>query len=64
MNRENSQSPVNHAVRLEISVTEHFNAWAAAGMTLGKLDQAQLLIEVGGGTGTIDFTVANVTSTR
>src|SRR6478736_661568 len=47
----------------QISVTEHFNAWAAAGMTLGKMDQAQLLIEVGGGTGTIDFTVANVTTT-
>ena len=47
----------------QISVTEHFNAWAAAGMTLGKMDQAQILIEVGGGTGTIDFTVANVTST-
>jgi len=44
----------------QISVTEHFKAWADAGMTLGKMDQAQILIEVGGGTGTIDFTVANV----
>jgi len=44
----------------DISVTKHFDAWAAAGMTLGKMDQAQILIEVGGGTGSIDFTVANV----
>jgi len=43
-----------------ISLTEHFKAWAAAGMTLGKMDQAQILVEVGGGTGSIDFSVANV----
>lgn len=43
-----------------ISVSEHFKAWEAAGMALGKMDQAQILVEVGGGTGTIDFTVANV----
>jgi endo-1,4-beta-xylanase len=46
----------------QISVTAHFDAWAAVGMTLGKLDQAQILLEVGGGTGTADFTVANVTA--
>ena len=47
----------------QISVTEHFKAWAAAGMTLGKMDQAQLLVEVGGGQGSVDFPVANVTLT-
>ena len=46
----------------QISLTEHFDAWAKAGMTLGKMDQAQILVEVGAGTGTIDFTVANVTA--
>ncbi len=46
----------------QISVTAHFDAWAAAGMAIGKLDQAQILLEVGGGTGTADFTVANVTA--
>jgi hypothetical protein len=45
----------------QISVTEHFKAWAAAGMTLGKMDQAQLLVEVGGGQGSVDFPVANMT---
>ena len=44
----------------QISITEHFKAWAAAGMTLGKMDQAQILVEVGGGTGSISFPVANV----
>lgn len=47
----------------QISVTEHFKAWEAAGMALGMMDQAQILVEVGGGTGTIDFTVANVVTT-
>ena len=45
-----------------ISISEHFKAWAAAGMTLGKMDQAQILIEVGGGNGSIDFSTANVTT--
>ena len=44
----------------QISISEHFKAWAAAGMTLGKMDQAQVLVEVGGGTGSVDFTTANV----
>ncbi len=45
----------------QISITEHFKAWAAAGMTLGKMDQAQILVEVGGGSGSVSFPVANVT---
>ena len=47
----------------QISVTEHFKAWAAAGLPLGKMDQAQILLEVGGGVGGVDFPVANVTAT-
>jgi hypothetical protein len=46
----------------QISITEHFKAWAAAGMTLGSMLEAKILIEVGGGTGSIDFTTANVTA--
>jgi len=46
----------------QISITDHFKAWAAAGMTLGKMDQAQLLVEVGGGVGSVDFTTASVTA--
>lgn len=46
----------------QISLTKHFDAWKAAGMTLGKMDQAQILVEVGGGQGSIEFPVANVTA--
>jgi hypothetical protein len=47
----------------QISISQHFAAWAGKNMTLGKMDQAQLLVEVGGGTGSIDFSVANITTT-
>jgi len=47
-----------------ISISDHFKAWAAAGMTLGKMDQAQILVEVGGGNGSVDFSTANVTTTQ
>src|SRR5438552_2499178 len=46
----------------QISITEHFKAWAAAGMTLGNLLEASILVEVGGGSGSIDFPTANVTA--
>jgi endo-1,4-beta-xylanase len=45
-----------------VSITEHFDAWAAAGMTLGNMLEAKILVEVGGGTGSIEFPVANVTA--
>ena len=44
-----------------ISVTQHFDAWAKAGMPLGKMDQVQILLEVGGGVGSAEFPVAHVT---
>jgi endo-1,4-beta-xylanase len=44
-----------------ISVSQHFAAWAAKGMTLGNMLQAQISVEVGGGSGTIDFPTANMT---
>jgi len=46
----------------QISITEHFKAWAAAGMTLGNLLEAKILIETGGGTGSINFTTASLTA--
>ena len=45
----------------QISITQHFDAWKAAGMTLGKLLVTEILVEVGGGTGSIDVPIANVT---
>jgi hypothetical protein len=37
---------------------------ASLGMPLGNLLEAKILIEVGGGTGSADFPVANVTATN
>jgi hypothetical protein len=48
----------------QISITQHFDAWKAAGMTLGNMLEAKILVEVGGGTGSIDFPVANVTTIK
>jgi len=43
-----------------VSITQHFDAWTAAGMNLGNMLEAKILVEVGGGSGSIDFPVANV----
>lgn len=48
----------------EISLTEHFDAWDAAGMELGNLLEAKILVEVGGGTGRVDFPIANVMTSQ
>ena len=46
----------------QISITQHFDAWNAAGMTLGNLLEAKILVEAGGGNGSINFPIANVTA--
>jgi endo-1,4-beta-xylanase len=46
----------------QISISDHFSAWNTAGMTLGSLLEASILIEAGGGTGSINFPTANVTA--
>ena len=45
-----------------ISITEHFKKWAELGMPLGKMYEAKILVEAGGGTGSIDFTSATLTA--
>lgn len=45
-----------------ITISEHFKAWDAAGLKLGGLLEAKILVESGGGTGDIQFPVANVTA--
>jgi hypothetical protein len=45
-----------------ISITEHFKKWAGLGMTLGNMYEAKILIEAGGGTGSINFTAATMTA--
>ncbi len=48
----------------QISLSEHFEAWESLGMELGDLLEAKILAEVGGGTGRVDFPVANVMTTQ
>jgi endo-1,4-beta-xylanase len=45
-----------------ITISEHFKAWEAAGLNLGNLLEAKILVETGGGTGSIDFPYAKVTA--
>jgi hypothetical protein len=46
-----------------ITVSDHVAAWEKQGWALGTLTSVHINVEVGGGTGTIDFPVANVTTT-
>jgi len=48
----------------QISITSHFDAWKAASMALGTLLEAKVLVEVGGGSGSIQFSDADVTTTQ
>jgi endo-1,4-beta-xylanase len=43
-----------------IPVSKHFAAWAEAGMPLGKMYEATILVEAEGGTGSIDFTKGTI----
>jgi hypothetical protein len=45
-----------------ITVSDHFKAWAAQGWSLGSLASVHINVETGGGTGSIQFPVANVTA--
>jgi hypothetical protein len=47
-----------------ITVSDHFAAWEKQGWTMGALTSVHINVEVGGGTGSIDFPVANVTTTN
>jgi endo-1,4-beta-xylanase len=46
-----------------ISITEHYKEWASLGLTLGKMEEAKIIVEVGGGgVGSITFTTATITA--
>ncbi|HTQ06794.1 MAG TPA: glycoside hydrolase family 11 protein [Polyangiaceae bacterium] len=47
-----------------ITISDHFAAWDAAGMKLGTLLEAKLLVETGGGSGSVDFAVADLEKTQ
>lgn len=45
-----------------ITVSDHFAAWTKQGWALGNLTSVHINVEVGGGMGSIQFPVANVTA--
>lgn len=45
-----------------ISISEHFKKWGSLGMNLGKMYEAKILVEVGGGSGSIDFSTASMSA--
>jgi hypothetical protein len=46
-----------------VTVSDHFAAWAKQGWSLGTLASVHINVEVGGGSGSIQFPIANVTTT-
>lgn len=46
-----------------VSISEHFRQWQRMGINLGNAKEAKVLVEAGGGNGSITFTHANVTVT-
>ena len=48
-----------------ISISEHFRQWESRGLTLGRMKEAKIVVEVGGGNsnGSISFSHANVSVT-
>lgn len=46
-----------------VSISEHFRQWQSMGINLGVAKEAKILVEAGGGNGSITFTHANVTVT-
>jgi endo-1,4-beta-xylanase len=56
-----------YSIRLEgkrcgtITVSDHFDAWAAQGWNLGRLLEVKIVVEAAAGQGRVDFPVANVT---
>jgi hypothetical protein len=46
-----------------VSISEHFRQWESMGINMGLAKEAKILVEAGGGNGSITFTHANVTVT-
>lgn len=47
-----------------ISISKHFEEWAKVGMAVDQLLEAKVLVEAGGGTGSVEFPVANVQAVK
>ncbi len=47
-----------------ISISKHFEEWSKLGLKLGKMYEARILVEAGGGSGSLDFTKATLTAVK
>ena len=47
-----------------ISISEHFSEWARMGLQLGNLEEARIVVEVGGGSGSGSVTFSTATVTK
>jgi hypothetical protein len=45
-----------------ITVSDHFAAWVAQGWSVGNISSIHINVEVGGGTGSVQFPVASITT--
>jgi hypothetical protein len=43
-----------------MTITKHFEEWKKVGMSMDSILEAKILVETGGGSGSIDFPIANV----
>ena len=47
-----------------ITISQHFAEWKKVGMSMDNILEAKVLVEAGGGTGSVEFPVANVTAVK
>ncbi len=47
-----------------MTITKHFEEWAKVGMKMDSILEAKILVETGGGSGTVEFPIANVKATK
>ena len=45
-----------------MTISKHFEEWKKVGMNMDSILEAKILVETGGGSGTVEFPVANVTA--
>lgn len=47
-----------------MTISKHFEEWKKVGMSMDSILEAKILVETGGGSGTVDFPIANVKSSN
>ena len=47
-----------------MTISKHYEEWAKVGMKMDSILEAKILVETGGGSGTVDFPIANVKSSN